>query len=65
MDRQSSVPSRARIVELRQSPALLQILESGDRVVAGMVASEAFWLLVNTLFSLILTLAFSGLGDHP
>lgn len=50
--------SSARSVELRESPALLQILEPGDRAVAGMVASEGFWLLVSTLFSVILALAF-------
>ncbi len=50
--------SSARSVELRESPALLQILEPGDRIVASMVASEGSWLLVSTLVTLVLVLAF-------
>ena len=47
-----------RSVELKKSPALLQTLDPGDRIVAGMVASEGWWLLVSTLVTLILVLTF-------
>ena len=50
--------SSVRSIELRNSPALLQILEPGDRIVAGMVASEGFWLLISTLVTPVLVLAF-------
>jgi hypothetical protein len=52
------VTSSVRSVELRKNPALLQILEPGDRIVAGMVASEGSWLLISTLVTLVLVLAF-------
>lgn len=50
--------SSVRSVELRESPALRQILEPGDRIVAGTVASEGLWLLISTLVTLILVLTF-------
>jgi hypothetical protein len=52
------VTSSARSAELRENPALLQILEPGDRIVAGMVATEGFWLLISTLVTAVLVLAF-------
>lgn len=42
----------------RENPALLSVLEPGDRVVATMRAAERFWLVLGTLVSVVLAVAW-------